>query len=76
MSLPNIPDEYGIRNCLCSGYAYPAPKRKCRKCGAEAECYGDDSGYLCFDCAREEFEELSDVEAVELLGFEVIIDAP
>lgn len=73
--MEQIPDHPDIRRCLCYGYAHPAPKEKCRRCGAEAECYGNDSGYLCFDCAREEFEELSDVEAVELLGFEVIIDA-
>ncbi len=74
--MERIPDEYGIKRCLCTGYAHPIPTKErseeCRKCSRPAECYGDTSGYLCFDCAREEFNDLDDEEAVELLGFEVL----
>ena len=73
--MERIPDHPEIARCLCTGYPHPHPYHECQKCGAPAECYGDTSGFLCFDCAKEEFEELTDEEAVELLGFEVITDA-
>jgi hypothetical protein len=75
MSLPNIPDEYGIARCLCTGHPHPRQTHECSVCGADAQCYGDKGGYKCFSCAREEYDALSDTEAVELLGFGVIDDA-
>lgn len=65
-------DHPEIEHCLCTGYAHPIPTYECSKCGQTAECYGDTSGYLCFSCAREEFDDMGDEEAVELLGFEVL----
>lgn len=70
--MKQLPDHPDIARCLCTGYAHPIPTQECRICGRPAECYGDTSGYLCFDCAREEFDNLGDEEAVELLGFEVL----
>lgn len=57
-------------------YGYPARSEKhfCIICNAPATCWGSTSGYRCFNCAKAEFEELTDEEAVELLGFEVIED--
>jgi hypothetical protein len=69
---PNFPDHPDIARCLCTGYPHPRQTHECCICGADAQCYGDDSGYKCFSCAREEYEALSDTEAVELLGFEVL----
>lgn len=70
--MTNIPDHPEIARCLCTGYPHPRQHYECQKCGAPAECYGDTSGYLCFDCAKGEFDDLTDEEAVELLGFEVL----
>ncbi len=72
--MEQIPDHPDIDRCLCSGYPHPrsAYRHECRICGAPAECYGETSGYLCFECARDEFNSLSDREAVEALGFEVL----
>ena len=72
--MSNFPDHPDIARCLCSGYPHPRRIHECRKCGAPAQCYGEDGDYLCFSCARAEFEDLSDEEAVELLGFEVLDD--
>lgn len=69
---PNFPDHPDIARCLCTGYAHPPADHECCICGAPADCYGDTSGYKCFSCAREEFDDLRDDEAVELLGFEVL----
>lgn len=69
---PNFPDAPEIARCLDTGHPYPLAYHECQKCGAEAQCYGDTSGYLCFECAKEEFDDLTDEEAVELLGFEVL----
>ncbi len=63
-----------VARCLETGYPTQIETHYCAKCGAVAQCYGETSGYLCFDCARDEFNELTNVEAVELLGFEVIDD--
>lgn len=68
----NITDHPGIANALRTGYPTQLKKELCRKCGEPAECYGDTSGYLCFACAREEFDDMGDEEAVEPLGFEVL----
>ena len=68
----NIPDHPDIANAMRYGYPNAPEKHTCCKCGAEAQCYGITSGYKCFSCAREEFAELADEEAVEKLGFEII----
>lgn len=72
MSMTNFPDHPEIARCQDTGHPYPRAYHECQKCGAVAECYGDTSGYLCFECAKEEFDDLTDEEAVELLGFEVL----
>lgn len=64
----------GVARCLETGDPTPSETHYCTKCGAVAQCYKENSGDLCFDCAREKFEDLTDEEAVELLGFEVIDD--
>lgn len=69
-----IPDHPDIAKAMCYGYPHPQQIPECRICGATAQCWGEDSGYLCFDCARDEFRHLSDIEAVEALGFEVLYD--
>ena len=68
----NLPDPPAIAHAMCYGYDHPQQIPECRICGAPAECYGETSGYLCFECARDEFNSLSDREAVEALGFEVL----
>lgn len=68
----NIPEEYGIANTLRYGEPNKPEQHVCNKCGKMADCWGETSGYKCFECAREEFDDLTDEEAVELLGFEVI----
>lgn len=70
--MEQLRDEPGIERCLCSGYAHPTQTYECSKCGRPAECYGETSGYLCFACAREEFDGMDDEDAAELLGFEVL----
>lgn len=70
--MTNFPNHPEIDRCLRTGHPHPPAKHECRICGAPAECYGRDSGYKCFSCAREEFDDLRDAEAVELLGFEVL----
>ena len=72
MLIEIIPDHPEIARCLCTGYPHPRQTHECCICGASAQCYGNDSGYKCFDCAKEEFDDLTDEEAVELLGFEVL----
>lgn len=68
----DLPDHPDIANALRTGYPTPPREELCCKCGLPAECYGDTSGFLCFACAREEFDDLTDEEAVELLGFEIL----
>lgn len=61
-----------ITRCLRTGYPREQEEHFCRLCGSAAKVYREDKGFMCFDCARYAFEDLSDEEAVELLGFEVI----
>ena len=53
--MANIPDEYGIANCLCSGHAHPVKFPRCPKCDNECDkfymCDGDIIG--CDNCVKE-----------------------
>ena len=68
----NIPDHPDVANAMRYGYPNTPYERIYCSCGAPAQCWGSTSGYKCFSCAREEYNELTNEEAVELLGFEVI----
>lgn len=70
--MANIPDHPDIANAIRYGYPNTPYERIFCSCGALAQCWGSTSGYKCFECAKKEFEDLTDAEAVELLGFEVI----
>lgn len=61
-----------VARALATGYPEPQEDKVCCVCGAPANVWGYTSGYKCFDCARREFDDLSDEEAAELLGFEVL----
>ena len=55
MSLPDIPDEYGVANCLCSGHARPVKFPICPECGADVdELYKDRCGDIvgCENCVK------------------------
>ena len=70
--MSNFPDHPDIANAIRYGYPHTPRERIYCTCGAPAQCWGATSGYKCFDCAKKEFEDLTDEEAVEILGFEVI----
>ena len=79
MSLPNIPDHPDI--ACAERYGYPCDviygqheEEVCHICGAPADCWGYDDGYLCFDCAREQINEMSNEEIADMLGMEVLND--
>lgn len=57
---------------MCSGYLRPSYQR-C-KCGELATCWGATSGFLCANCALEEWNEMSEREQLELLGFDYDAD--
>lgn len=53
--MANIPNEYGVARCLCSGYARLVKFPKCPECGHETDrfykCDGDIIG--CDNCVKE-----------------------
>ena len=65
-------DHPQIERALATGYPYPIEEPVCCRCGDPAAAYHNDKGYMCIDCARFQFEYLSDDDALELLGFEVL----
>ena len=66
------PEHPAVAAAERTGYPELQEDEVCCICGAPANVWGYTSGYKCFDCARREFEELSDEEAAEILGFEVL----
>lgn len=72
--MSNIPEEYGGAKALNYGDPYTPRERIYCSCGKLAQCYGATNGFECFECAKKEFEDLTDKEAAALLGFVVIDD--
>ena len=68
----DLPDAPDIARTLRTGYPDIPEKYHCAKCGAPAEVYGETSGYLCLDCALDKWDELTDAEKLDLLGFDYL----
>lgn len=76
MCLESIPDHPDIAAALRTGYPYRRSAAvPCRRCGNPAEVHGDTSGNLCIECALEEWDELTEDEKLDKLGFARFVDA-
>lgn len=52
--MANIPDEYGIANCRCSGYAHPVKFPRCPECDRETDKFYKRDGEVigCDNCVK------------------------
>ena len=68
----DLPDAPDIERTMRTGYPYPVKRHVCAHCGDVATVYGDTYGDLCVPCALNVWNELTDDEKLELLGFDYL----
>ena len=67
----DLPDAPDIARTMRTGYPDPPRRHVCAICGDVATVYGD-TGALCKRCAIDKWDELTDAEKLELLGFDYL----
>ena len=68
--MSDLPDAPDIARTMRTGYPGTPRRHVCSICGDVATVYGDTSGELCVPCALDKWDELTDAEKLNLLGFD------
>ena len=68
----DLPDAPDIARTMRTGYPGTPRRHVCSICGDVATVYGDTSGEMCVPCALNVWNELTDDEKLELLGFDYL----
>ena len=69
----DLPDAPDIARTMRTGYPYPEERQMCEKCGEEvATRTSITHGNLCTSCALLVWNELTDEEKLDLLGFDYL----
>ena len=69
--MSDLPDAPDIARTMRTGYPGIPRRHVCSICGDVATVYGD-SGEMCVPCALDKWDELTDAEKLNLLGFDYL----